>query len=93
MSNCCKISKVFYKELDTDIREAGEFYFNYNMLPIHEMFHDAYEESETKQINLRNQILGEEIRAGNIDGKVKVESTILAISSLKNKVIILTNIY
>jgi len=88
-----KITKVFYKELDADINSVGEFYFNYNMLSVHEMFHDEYEESEMKQINLRNQILGEEIRQGNIDGRIKIDNSILAVSSLKNKVVLIVDIH
>ena len=95
MSKCSNISKVFYKEIDeniADINTAGEFYFNYNMLNVHEMFHADYEESEMKQINLRNQIIGEEIRQGNIEGRIRVDNSILAVSSLKNKVILLADI-
>jgi len=90
-----KITSVYYQEIDpkiVDIQTAGEFYYNHNLLDVHEMFHDDYERSEIEQLNLRNILLGEAIKCEDIQGNVKVDSSILAISSLKNKVVLVAEL-
>lgn len=87
-----KISKVFYAEIKPEactVQEAGEFYYHFNLIGVHEMFHDPYEEYETNQIKLKNKSLGEIISQS--DERPKVGSAILAISSVKNKVILMAD--
>lgn len=90
-----KISKVYYQELDDKVctvQEAGEFYFHFNLIGSHTLFHEQYEKHELSQMNLKNKVIGEAIKKNEIEGRPKVDSSILAISSLKNKVIIVADI-
>ena len=50
-----KICKVFYAEIDPKVctmQEAGEYYYHFNLLGSHEMFHESYEQHEKKQVDL-----------------------------------------
>ncbi len=90
-----KISKVFYTEIRPEIctvKESAEFYYHFNLVASHESFLKGYEDYETNQINLKNKILGDVV--ANIEGKErpKVGSSILAISSLKQKVVLIADV-
>jgi hypothetical protein len=90
-----KISKVFYKEIDDTectAQEAGEFYYHFNLISSHILFHKDYEKFELAQINLKNKTLGDIINDSGTQVRPKVGSSILAISSLKNKVILIADI-
>lgn len=90
-----KISKVFYEEIKPEsctIKEAAEFYYHFNLVGSHEFFHKDYEDYELAQINLKNKILGDTVANNKEKERPKVGTSILAISSLKNKVIIIADI-
>lgn len=90
-----KISKVFYKEIDNNvcsIDEAAKFYYHSNLIGIHEMFHNDYEEYELSQLNLKNKIIGDAIKNCEVEGNINSNNTMMAISSLKDKVIIIAEI-
>ena len=87
-----KISEIYYREIDPtilSIYEAGKFYYYYNLIGVSEQFDKAYEEYETSQIQLKNIILNEEIKLGNIKPSIRVNDSVLGISSIKDKVVIL----
>lgn len=89
-----KISKIFYTEIKPEactVQQAGEFYYHFNIVSIHTMFHDDYEEYEMNQIQLKNKTLGDAISQEKMDGRPKVGSSVLAISSIKNKVILIAD--
>lgn len=89
-----RISKVFYKEIDPDIcspYEAAKYHFHFNLLKYHEIFQNQYEEYEREQISLRNNIIGNAIKSGEISNP-KIFTTIFGISSEKNKAILITEI-
>lgn len=89
-----KISKVFYTEIKPEectVQEAGEFYYHFNLISAHEMFHDDYEKYEIGQIQLKNKTLGEAISQKGMVQRPKVGSSVLAISSVKNKVILIAD--
>lgn len=90
-----KISEVYYEEIDPNVctlEEAGEFYYHFNLLGSNSMFHNDYEKYEARQIDIRNKAIGDAKKCGDIKGHSRIDSSILAISSLKNKVVIITNI-
>jgi hypothetical protein len=90
-----KISKVYYEEIKPEectVKDAGEFYYHFNLVSSHTMFHDDYEKYEIGQMNLKNKIIGDVINREIIDGRPVVNTSILAISSLKNKVIIIADV-
>lgn len=89
-----KISEVYYKEIDSgicSIEEAGEFYYHFNLLNIDEVFHEDYENYELRQISLRNNIITEAIKNGELPKFPSMNSIILGISSIKNKVILVSD--
>ena len=90
-----KISKVFYEEIKPEsctVKEAAEFYYHFNLVASHESFHRGYEEYETNQINLKNKILGDVVASNKEKERPKVGSSILAISSLKQKVVLIADV-
>lgn len=89
-----KISEVFYKEIDAkkcSIEEAGTFYYYFNLLNIDERFHEGYENYELGQIKLRNEIIADAIKDGELPKFPSMNSIILGISSMKNKVILISD--
>ena len=89
-----KISKVYYEELDSNVctvEEAGEFYYHFNLLDTNISFQE-YEKYELNQINLKNKIIGDAVKNNEIVGRPRIDSSVLAISSLKNKVIVVADI-
>ena len=90
-----KISKVFYQEIETTectVQGAGEFYFHFNLISSSDVFHKDYERFEQAQIDLKNKILGDIINSNEFRERPKVSSSVLTISSLKNKVILIADI-
>lgn len=87
-----KITEVFYTEIDPQVcstQDASRYHYLFNLLKYHEMFQEEYEKYERNQISLRNSIIGNAIRSGEIPKNPKVHSTIFGISALKNKAILI----
>lgn len=90
-----KISKVIYIEIKSTsctVKEAGEFYYHFNLISSHDLFHVDYEKYELSQIDLKNKTLGSIIHSNELSERPKINSSILAISSLKNKVVLIADI-
>jgi hypothetical protein len=90
-----KISNIFYTEIDPEIcsiNDAAKYHYHFNLIKYHQMFQDEYERYETIQIKLRNTLIGNAIKSGEINGHPKLMSTIFGISSKKNKAVIITEI-
>lgn len=88
-----KISKVFYQEVDPNIcsiKEAAEFYYHFNLMGAHEMFLADYEKYEISQAALKNKTIADAIK--NNSERPLVNSSVIAISSLRDKVVIIANI-
>ena len=88
-----RISKVFYTEIDPnvcDTREAGEYYYHLNLLHSHEMFQQSYEAYEAKQIALRNKVISQAMKNGELPEHPIMNSTIFGVSSMKQKPVIIT---
>ncbi len=89
-----KISKVFYKELDPhdcSQEEASQYQFYMNTIGLHPMFATQYEEYEIAQVRKRNEAIGAAIVSGEISNP-KVNNTIFGISSLRDRVVIITEL-
>ena len=89
-----KISKVFYKEIDPElcnVNDAAKYHYLFNLIKYHEVFQDEYIKYEESQIHLRNTLIGDAVRSGEISNP-KLPSTIFGISSVKNKAVIITEI-
>ena len=89
------ITRVYYEEIDPStisVQTAGEYYYYANLIGVHEMFHNAYENYETDQINIRNKIIGEAIKRGDIENSIRSDKSMVAISSIKNKVILIADL-
>lgn len=85
-----KITEVYYEEVDPseiDLRTAGEFYFNTNLIQISPLFFEGYEVTEDKQLRARNRLLAKAMEHDGIP-ELNISTSMLAISSLKNKVIL-----
>lgn len=90
-----KISKVFYKEIDPNIcstNEAAKYHYLFNLINLHEMFQDEYLQYEENQIRLRNSLIGDAIKSGEISGHPNMVSTIFGISAHKNKAVLITEV-
>jgi hypothetical protein len=90
-----KITRVYYDELDpnvVDVHEAGEFYYHSNLIGVHEMFHEDYEAYETRQFELRNQLIADAIDNKRVDKTIRLATAMLALSSMKNKVVIMADL-
>ena len=88
-----KISKVFYEEVPSDVctvTEAAAYYYHFNLLSSHEMFHEDYEKYELSQAAVKSNVLGSIV--ANNNERAKVSSSLLAISSLKNKVVVIADV-
>ena len=88
-----KISKTYYEVIDSDIlniTEAGEFYYHNNVISLHPMFHKEYEEYEINQLNVKHNLIGEALKRNDIERPINMNDTILGISAIKNKVILIT---
>lgn len=90
-----KISKVFYAEIDPrvcDTREAGEFYYHFNLLNVDDSFHKSYEEYEQRQVELRNSVISQAMKNGELPVHPRMNTTVFGISSIKQKSILITEI-
>ena len=89
------ITKVFYTEIDPEIcsaNDAAKYHYHFNFLKYHEIFQKEYEKYEEDQIKLRNKLIGNAIKSGEISKHPKVHSTIFGISAQKNKAILITEL-
>lgn len=90
-----KISKVFYTEINPEtcsVNDAAKYHYLSNLLKYDESIQNEYEKYEEDQIKLRNTLIGNAIKSGEIDGQPKVLSTIFGISAHKNRAILITEI-
>lgn len=88
-----KISRVFYAEIDPKVcttTEAGEYYYHFNLLGTHEMFQKSYEEHEKKQLELRNAVLSQAMKNGELPSHPIMNSTIFGVSTMKQKPVLIT---
>lgn len=88
-----KICKVFYAEIDPKVctmQEAGEYYYHFNLLGSHEMFHESYEQHEKKQVDLRNSVISQAMKNGELPSHPVMNSTIFGVSAMKQKPVLIT---
>jgi len=88
-----KISKVFYAEIDPrvcSVEEAGEYFYHFNLLGVHEMFQKTYEDYEQKQVKLRNAVISQAIKNGELPGHPIINSTISGVSTMKQRPVLIT---
>lgn len=84
-----KIKRVFYTEIDEkdcSLERSGEFYYHFNMMNVNDFFQKDYEDYETKQLELRNSIIGNNIN--DMPSHPNMSFTIFGISSIKDKTIL-----
>lgn len=87
-----KISEVLYKTVEPDvctIEKASEFYYHYNMIDTNDSCRSEYEKYETDQINIKNKIIGDALRQGELPRYPDVNSIIFGISSILNKPVLI----
>lgn len=86
-----KISEVFYEVIDSTsytLNNAAEFYYHYNLLNVDPKLSEDYEKYELNQLSVRNNIIGNAFNRGEITRHPKTDTSILGISTLKNKPIL-----
>lgn len=86
-----KISKVYFRPItpeECSVEKAGEYYYMFNLLGAHEMFHDAYEKHEEEQLKLKNAIIKEALESGELPSHPKLNTTLLGISSINDREIL-----
>jgi len=81
-----KIVEVYYEETDANVRESGEFYYYFNLIGMSESFNAKYEQHESDQIAIRNKTVAAAMDREELPNRLKIQHSILAISSLKNKI-------
>ena len=89
-----RICPVFYKEIDPQIcsaMDAAEYHFYANVIGLHPMFNEAYENYELGQMNIRNRVLGDAVKNGSIKN-LRMDSTIYGVSSLRGRAIVIAEI-
>lgn len=85
-----KISKVVYKEIDEKDytkEDLGEYFYLYNVLKLDSSFMYEAEEYDSKQYDIRNKYLADIKK----DNDIIPRTSLLALSSIKNKPIILVD--
>lgn len=90
-----KITEVFYAEIDPELcsaTEAAKYHYHFNLLKYHKMFQDEYEKYENDHIKLRNTLIGNAIKSGEIQSNPKVYTTIFGISAQKDRAVLITEI-
>ena len=90
-----KITNVFYTEINPEVcsvQDAARYHYLFNLLKYHKIFQDEYERYEEDQIKLRNTLIGNAIKSGEINSHPKLMSTIFGISAQKNKAVLITEI-
>ncbi|MCM1233503.1 MAG: hypothetical protein NC489_25590 [Ruminococcus flavefaciens] len=88
-----KISKVFYAEIAPEVctmEQAGEYYFHFNLLQEDELFQKTYEDYELKQLELRNSVISQAMKNGELPGHPIMSSAIFGVSTMKQKPVIIT---
>ena len=86
-----KISKVEYKEInekDYTTEELAEYYYLFNVLNLDNSFMYEAEEYDSKQYDIRNKYL-KDLKDNGKD--IISRTSIVALSSLKNKPVIVVN--
>jgi hypothetical protein len=89
--NMGKISKCFYREIDPrdcSVEHAAEFYFYSNMMTASEHYMQKYEDYDIIQTKRKDALLGIFMREENLLDKVRTNTATLAISTMKDKVIL-----
>lgn len=89
------IKNVYYEEIDPSVvtpDQAAEFYFHYNMIQLHPDFIDDYESFETKQLEMKNKIISNAIDRGDLSKQIRVDHSMIAISPIKNKVVMIVKL-
>jgi hypothetical protein len=90
------ISKVYYEEIDPsqmNIREAGAFYYYTNLVTADdEAFQEAYETYEMGQLYFKNRLIASAKLNGKLEGIPNINRSLLAISSIKERVILLVDL-
>lgn len=84
------IKKVLYTKIPNEeysTTKAGEFYYHYNLLNLNEDFARGYEEYEYDQTILKNKIIAKEAKKENIHPDIN--SSILGLSSIKDRVVVI----
>lgn len=87
-----RISEILYEVIDPNIcsiREAGEFYYHYNLMGLDDNLNKDYERYELSQVKCRNTVIGNALKQGHCPRHPKTNTTIFGVSSLKNKAILL----
>lgn len=85
-----RISEVFYSEIDTlKQEEVADFYYHYNLIGESDVFHKTYIDYEEKNISVKNKILGDAYKTGKIPKHPKMNKSLIGISTLKNKPVII----
>lgn len=90
-----KITEVFYTEIDPElcsVTEAAKYHYHFNLLKYHEMFQNEYIEYESNHIKMRNKLIGDAVKSGEIKSSPKVYTTIFGISAHKNRAVLITEI-
>ena len=90
-----KISKCFYHEIDErdcSVEHAAEFYFYSNMMTASDNYMKKYESYDTIQTKRKDALLGRYIHAEGLMDKIHTNTATLAISTMKEKVILYADV-
>lgn len=90
-----RITKCIYKVVAPEmcsIYEAGEYYFNQNVLGLHEKLDSEYERYEGRQMMVRNCLIGEAIKENPDVKRPALSSVVFGASSTKNNVVLVAEI-
>lgn len=88
------ISEVYYEEIDpqtADPTEMAKFYYLFNMIGVSEEFEEQYTDHEINQLSIRNKVITRAMNAGQLSRHPRIDTTILGISPLHNKSILIVD--
>jgi hypothetical protein len=89
-----KISEIYYEEVDPAIIDpefTGEYYYYFNLAKVSDELQEEFIMYEDNQTILKNKIFGLAKKRNDISYSSKLCNAMFAISSLKNKVVLITD--
>lgn len=89
------ISEIYYEQIDPQIAspmEMARFYYLYNLIGVSDIFEEAYINHEIKQLSIRNNVIRTAMRAGRMPNHPKIDTTMLGISPLYNKSVLIVDV-
>lgn len=88
-----KISKVLYEVCDDySIENAAQYYFYSNVIGMNDKVDNLFGKYYENELKVKNSMIQKAVKASNVTSPISAGSAFMAISSVKNKPVILAEI-